>query len=104
MVVWSSSASPVSDVFGGHEHDHREVKIAVSPKKGFVFMHITCNLILIWLFLILVVFYEQGRVTERVKRSTLRRRVLVLERGRLRMSMKVRKLGTEIQKLCLQRV
>ncbi|ESW32535.1 hypothetical protein PHAVU_002G330300 [Phaseolus vulgaris] len=34
MVVWSSSASPVSDVFGGHEHDHREVKIAVSPKKG----------------------------------------------------------------------
>ncbi|KAK7370116.1 hypothetical protein VNO80_12172 [Phaseolus coccineus] len=33
MVVWSSSASPVSDVFAGHEYDHKEVKLAVSPKK-----------------------------------------------------------------------
>ncbi|QCD85448.1 probable auxin efflux carrier component 1c [Vigna unguiculata] len=33
MFVWSSSASPVSDVFAGHENDHKEVKLAVSPKK-----------------------------------------------------------------------
>lgn len=45
MFVWSSSASPVSDVFGGaggHEyaaglHDHKEVKLTVSPGKGFFF-------------------------------------------------------------------
>ncbi|XP_023003717.1 probable auxin efflux carrier component 1c [Cucurbita maxima] len=38
MFVWSSSASPVSDVFGGHDyggpHDHKELKLAVSPGKG----------------------------------------------------------------------
>nr|ALB77707.1 Auxin export transporter PIN1b [Antirrhinum majus] len=40
MFVWSSSASPVSDVFGGGaaQHDygdlHREVRVAVSPTKG----------------------------------------------------------------------
>ena len=37
MFVWSSSASPVSDVFGGHEyaaHDQKEVRMAVSPGKG----------------------------------------------------------------------
>ncbi|XP_050122960.1 probable auxin efflux carrier component 1c [Malus sylvestris] len=38
MFVWSSSASPVSDVFGSNEyggaaHDHKEVKLAVSPGK-----------------------------------------------------------------------
>nr|AFK46028.1 unknown [Lotus japonicus] len=36
MFVWSTSASPVSDVFGGHEyglHDHKEVKLNVSPGK-----------------------------------------------------------------------
>ncbi|KAI4347263.1 hypothetical protein L6164_008087 [Bauhinia variegata] len=36
MYVWSSSASPVSDVFGGHEygaHDQKEVKLTVSPGK-----------------------------------------------------------------------
>ncbi|XP_014512525.1 auxin efflux carrier component 1a [Vigna radiata var. radiata] len=33
MFVWSSSASPVSDVFAGHENDHKEVKLTVSPKK-----------------------------------------------------------------------
>ncbi|TKY61071.1 Auxin efflux carrier component 1 [Spatholobus suberectus] len=36
MFVWSSSASPVSDVFAGHEygaHDHKEVKLTVSPGK-----------------------------------------------------------------------
>nr|AIW04421.1 PIN1-like auxin transport protein PIN1 [Betula luminifera] len=36
MFVWSSSASPVSDVFGGHEyaaHDQKEVRVAVSPGK-----------------------------------------------------------------------
>ncbi|XP_061354657.1 probable auxin efflux carrier component 1c isoform X1 [Gastrolobium bilobum] len=36
MFVWSSSASPVSDVFGAHEygvHDQKEVKLAVSPGK-----------------------------------------------------------------------
>ncbi|KAJ7970271.1 Auxin efflux carrier component [Quillaja saponaria] len=36
MFVWSSSTSPVSDVFGGHEygaHDQKEVKLAVSPGK-----------------------------------------------------------------------
>ncbi|TKY44798.1 Auxin efflux carrier component 1 [Spatholobus suberectus] len=36
MFVWSSSASPVSDVFGGHEyggHDQKEVKLTVSPGK-----------------------------------------------------------------------
>ncbi|KAJ8772165.1 hypothetical protein K2173_027342 [Erythroxylum novogranatense] len=36
MFVWSSSASPVSDVFGSHEyggHDQKEVKLAVSPGK-----------------------------------------------------------------------
>ncbi|CAL5186669.1 unnamed protein product [Lathyrus oleraceus] len=36
MFVWSSSASPVSDVFGGHEfgsHDQKEVKLNVSPGK-----------------------------------------------------------------------
>ncbi|KAJ7975233.1 Auxin efflux carrier component [Quillaja saponaria] len=36
MFVWSSSASPVSDVFGGQEygaHDQKEVKLAVSPGK-----------------------------------------------------------------------
>lgn len=37
MFVWSSSASPVSDVFGGH-HDHdqsiKEVRMNVSPGKG----------------------------------------------------------------------
>lgn len=40
MFVWSSSASPVSDVFGSHEYaannDHHkaEVRLAVSPGKG----------------------------------------------------------------------
>ena len=37
MFVWSSSASPVSDVFGGHEYannDQKEVRLAVSPGKG----------------------------------------------------------------------
>ncbi|AES76047.1 putative membrane transport protein [Medicago truncatula] len=36
MFVWSSSASPVSDVFGGHDfgaHDQKEVKLNVSPGK-----------------------------------------------------------------------
>ncbi|CAB4311807.1 unnamed protein product [Prunus armeniaca] len=37
MFVWSSSASPVSDVFGSNEygtaHDQKEVKLAVSPGK-----------------------------------------------------------------------
>ncbi|CAL0332588.1 unnamed protein product [Lupinus luteus] len=36
MFVWSSSASPVSDVFAAHEygtHDHKEVKLSVSPGK-----------------------------------------------------------------------
>ncbi|CAI0400442.1 unnamed protein product [Linum tenue] len=39
MFVWSSSASPVSDVFGSHEYgghhnhhnDHKDVRVAVSP-------------------------------------------------------------------------
>ncbi|CAK9329940.1 unnamed protein product [Citrullus colocynthis] len=38
MFVWSSSASPVSDVFGSHDygapHDHKEVKLPVSPGKA----------------------------------------------------------------------
>jgi auxin efflux carrier family len=37
MFVWSSSASPVSDVFGGHDygaHDLKDVRVAVSPGKG----------------------------------------------------------------------
>jgi auxin efflux carrier family len=37
MFVWSSSASPVSDVFGGHDygaHDQKDVRLAVSPGKG----------------------------------------------------------------------
>ncbi|KAK9208977.1 hypothetical protein WN944_001338 [Citrus x changshan-huyou] len=37
MFVWSSSASPVSDVFGGHDNnnnDHKEVRLAVSPQGG----------------------------------------------------------------------
>ena len=37
MFVWSSSNSPVSDVFGAHEyglHDQKEVKLNVSPGKG----------------------------------------------------------------------
>ncbi|KAJ6868424.1 PIN1-like auxin transport protein [Populus alba x Populus x berolinensis] len=36
MFVWSSSASPVSDVFGGHDygaHDLKDVRVAVSPGK-----------------------------------------------------------------------
>ncbi|KAG6627632.1 hypothetical protein I3843_15G122200 [Carya illinoinensis] len=36
MFVWSSSASPVSDVFGGHEygaHDQKDMRLAVSPGK-----------------------------------------------------------------------
>lgn len=36
MFVWSSSASPVSDVYGGHEYggtDQKEVRLAVSPGK-----------------------------------------------------------------------
>ncbi|GLT65261.1 hypothetical protein SLA2020_377000 [Shorea laevis] len=37
MFVWSSSASPVSDVFGSHEYgatdDQKEVRLAVSPGK-----------------------------------------------------------------------
>ncbi|XP_012088551.1 probable auxin efflux carrier component 1c isoform X2 [Jatropha curcas] len=36
MFVWSSSASPVSDVFGGHDygsHDQKDVRLAVSPGK-----------------------------------------------------------------------
>ncbi|WCJ42074.1 Auxin efflux carrier family protein [Euphorbia peplus] len=36
MFVWSSSASPVSDVFGSHEyaaHDQKDVRLAVSPGK-----------------------------------------------------------------------
>ncbi|KAJ9162514.1 hypothetical protein P3X46_022279 [Hevea brasiliensis] len=36
MFVWSSSASPVSDVFGSHDygaHDQKEVRVAVSPGK-----------------------------------------------------------------------
>ncbi|PNY03579.1 auxin efflux carrier component 1-like protein [Trifolium pratense] len=43
MFVWSSSASPVSDVFGGHEfgaHDQnqKELKLNVSPGKGLFFL------------------------------------------------------------------
>ncbi|KAL7114623.1 hypothetical protein ACP275_04G132500 [Erythranthe tilingii] len=35
MFVWSSSASPVSDVFGGSlDHHGREVRVPVSPTKG----------------------------------------------------------------------
>ncbi|GMJ10839.1 ARABIDOPSIS THALIANA PIN-FORMED 1, PIN-FORMED 1 [Hibiscus trionum] len=35
VFVWSSSASPVSDVFGGHhDTDHKEVRLAVSQGKG----------------------------------------------------------------------
>lgn len=37
MFVWSSSASPVSDVFGGHDYnnnDQKEVRLAVSPQGG----------------------------------------------------------------------
>lgn len=39
MFVWSSSASPVSDVFGGHDYGSldqhgKEVRVAVSPSKG----------------------------------------------------------------------
>ncbi|KAF2309104.1 hypothetical protein GH714_000533 [Hevea brasiliensis] len=40
MFVWSSSASPVSDVFGSHDygaHDQKEVRLAVSPGKGVYF-------------------------------------------------------------------
>lgn len=40
MFVWSSSASPVSDVFGSHEygaHDQKDVRLAVSPGKGMKF-------------------------------------------------------------------
>ncbi|KAH6801797.1 Auxin efflux carrier family protein [Perilla frutescens var. frutescens] len=38
MFVWSSSASPVSDVFGGHDYSSveqhgKEVRVAVSPNK-----------------------------------------------------------------------
>ncbi|OAY46527.1 probable auxin efflux carrier component 1c [Manihot esculenta] len=36
MFVWSSSASPVSDVFGSHDyggHDQKEARLAVSPGK-----------------------------------------------------------------------
>ncbi|KAJ4848378.1 Auxin efflux carrier component 1a [Turnera subulata] len=36
MFVWSSSASPVSDVFGSHDygaHDQKDVRLAVSPGK-----------------------------------------------------------------------
>ncbi|CAN0891446.1 Auxin efflux carrier component 1 [Linum grandiflorum] len=37
MFVWSSTASPVSDVFGSHEYGggghHKEVRLAVSPGK-----------------------------------------------------------------------
>ncbi|XP_065851390.1 probable auxin efflux carrier component 1c isoform X2 [Euphorbia lathyris] len=36
MFVWSSSASPVSDVFGAHDygaHDQKDVRLAVSPGK-----------------------------------------------------------------------
>ncbi|KAL5544967.1 hypothetical protein UlMin_008751 [Ulmus minor] len=36
MFVWSSSASPVSDVFGSHEYgaqDQKDVRLAVSPGK-----------------------------------------------------------------------
>lgn len=39
MFVWSSSASPVSDVFGSHDYgaqDQKEVRLAVSPGKGSV--------------------------------------------------------------------
>lgn len=42
MFVWSSSASPVSDVFGGgHDyavasHDPKDIRLAVSPGKGTV--------------------------------------------------------------------
>ncbi|XP_039060997.1 auxin efflux carrier component 1-like [Hibiscus syriacus] len=39
VFVWSSSASPVSDVFGGHHHDHgatdhKEVRLPVSQGKA----------------------------------------------------------------------
>ena len=37
MFVWSSSASPVSDVFGGHDygaHDLKDGRLAASPGKG----------------------------------------------------------------------
>jgi len=61
MFVWSSSASPVSDVFAGHENDHKEVKLAVSPKKGFFFFHIYISiLILVRLFIIIVVVIDSG--------------------------------------------
>jgi auxin efflux carrier family len=43
MFVWSSSASPVSDVFGGnefgaHDQNQKEVKLNVSPGKGLFFL------------------------------------------------------------------
>ncbi|NP_001238349.1 auxin efflux carrier component 1c [Glycine max] len=48
MFVWSSSASPVSDVFGAHEygggHDQKEVKLNVSPGKGFIFVFVLSRL------------------------------------------------------------
>jgi auxin efflux carrier family len=40
MFVWSSSASPVSDVFGGGAPDYNDGAAAKSPRKG------TRNLIL----------------------------------------------------------
>lgn len=44
MFVWSSSASPVSDVFGGHDygsldqHASGKERVAVSPGKGTIFV------------------------------------------------------------------
>lgn len=50
MFVWSSSASPVSDVFGGHEygaHDQKDVRLAVSPGKGRFLFSFVIHLVLL---------------------------------------------------------
>ena len=55
MFVWSSSASPVSDVFGSHEygtgHDQKDVRLAVSPGKG------TSNFYFLFIFFTISVFW-----------------------------------------------
>lgn len=81
MFVWSSSASPVSDVFGGHEfgaHDQKEVKLNVSPGKGEIFVVFFSSYHSLYFLLFscgyLVVFYIFSGGSQRHSRGLPRER------------------------------
>uniref|UniRef100_A0A0D9YY46 Auxin efflux carrier component n=1 Tax=Oryza glumipatula TaxID=40148 RepID=A0A0D9YY46_9ORYZ len=48
MFVWSSSASPVSDVFGGGAPDYNDAAAVKSPRKSSNLLSSPCTICLIW--------------------------------------------------------